>query len=112
MRVVEGLTIIRERLADNGAISATLNAVDSYITRAQGTDASARSLLELTRMLMRTQEAHKNSAVYNDLTLIEEQLTSAAAVSQSEREREEARPTPKLKKDYKVQREKEKATKK
>jgi hypothetical protein len=62
-------------------------------------------------MLMRTPEAHKNSAVYNDLTLIEEQLGVATAAAMAEREREEARPVPKDKKFYKAQRERDEAMK-
>ncbi len=111
MRVTDGLSIIRERLMQNGAIPQTLSMVDTYIDRAEGTDASAPSLLQLVRMLMRTQEAHRNSAVYNDLTLIEEQLTASAAAAQAEREREEARPMPKDKKFDRAQREREEAEK-
>lgn len=112
MRVTDGLLMIRERLVDNRAIADSTSMVDAYLRRAEGTDASARSLMELVRMLMRTPEAHKNSAVYNDLTLLEEQLTDASAIAQAERAREEARPTPKLKKEYKAQHAKEKAAKK
>lgn len=111
MRVTDGLTTIRERLAQNGAIPQTLSMVDTYIERARGTDASAPSLTQLVKMLMRTPEAHKNSAVYNDLTLIEEQLNTATAAAMAEREREDARPMPKDKKFYKAQREREQAIK-
>jgi hypothetical protein len=111
MRVTDGLMTIRDRLATNGAIPQTLTMVDTYINRAQGTDASAPSLTQLVKMLMRTPEAHKNSAVYNDLTLIEEQLGVATAAAMAEREREEARPVPKDKKFYKAQRERDEAMK-
>ncbi len=112
MRVVQGLATIRERLVDNHAIPQTLATVDAYIRRAEGTDANAPSLTQLVRMLMRTQEAHKNSAIYNDLVLLEEQLEGATAIAMAERAREEARPMPKDKKFYTAQREREKATKK
>jgi hypothetical protein len=111
MRVTDGLMTIRDRLAANGAIPPTLTMVDTYINRAQGTDASAPSLTQLVKMLMRTPEAHKNSGVYNDLTLIEEQLGVATAAALAEREREDARPVPKDKKFYKAQRERDDAVK-
>jgi hypothetical protein len=109
MRVVDGLTIIRERLVANNAVPQTLTSVDAYIRRAEGTDANAPSLVQLVRMLMRTQEAHKSSAVYNDLALLEEQMAASAAEAMAERAREESRPLPKDKKFYKAQREREKA---
>ncbi len=111
MRVTDGLGTIRDRLAANNAIPPTLTMVDTYLTRAQGTDASAPSLTQLVKMLMRTPEAHKNSGVYNDLTLLEEQLNTATAAAMAEREREDARPIPKDKKFYKAQRDKEQAIK-
>lgn len=111
MRVTDGLATIRERLVENNAIPQTLAMVDVYVKRAQGTDASAPSLTQLVRMLMRTPESHKNSGVYNDLTLIEEQLNAATAVALAERAREEARPIPKDKKFYKAQRDREQAVK-
>jgi hypothetical protein len=111
MRVTDGLATIRDRLAANNAIPPTLAMVDTYMNRAQGTDASAPSLTQLVKMLMRTPEAHKNSGVYNDLTLIEEQLNAATAIALAEREREDARPMPKDKKFYKAQRDREQAEK-
>lgn len=111
MRVTVGLETIRGRLLENGAIPQTLAMVDTYINRAQGTDASAPSLTQLVKMLMRTPEAHRNSGVYNDLTLLEEQLGAATAAAMAEREREESRPLPKDKKFYKAQREREQALK-
>src|SRR4051812_12058904 len=107
MRVTDGLNTLRGRLVENGAIPPTLSMVDAYLNRAQGTDASAQSLTQLVRMLMRTPEAHKNSGVYNDLALIEEQLNTATAAAMAERAREDARPVPKDKKFYKAQRDRE-----
>jgi hypothetical protein len=109
MRVVDGLSTIRERLVANNAVPQTLTTVDAYIRRAEGTDASAPSITQLVRMLMRTQEAHKSSAVYNDLALLEEQLATSTAAAMAERAKEESRPLPKDKKFYKAQREREKA---
>ena len=112
MRVVDGLNTIRERLVANNAVPQTLVSVDAYIRRAEGTDANAPSLTQLVRMLMRTPEAHKTSAVYNDLALLEEQLATSTAIAMAERAREEARPMPKDKKFYKAQREREQAANK
>lgn len=111
MRVTDGLGTIRERLAGNNAIAQTLSMVDNYLNRAQGTDASAPSLTHLVRMLMRTPEAHKNSGIYNDLALLEEQLNDASAIMMAERAREEAKPIPKDKKFYKAERAREQAIK-
>ena len=111
MRVTEGLAIIRDRLVANNAIPPTLRSVDTYFARAEGTDASAPSLLQLVRMLMRTPESHANSGIYNDLSLLEEQLSAASAAALAEREKEEARPTPKDKKFYRAQREREQTLK-
>jgi len=112
MRLIDGLTTIRTRLADNDADFTTLRFVDIYIKRAQGADVSVPSLMTALGKLMRTPEANGDSGIYNDLVLLEEQLQGAAAIAQAQRAEEEARPTPKLKKDYKVQREKERAAKK
>jgi len=111
MRVTDGLGTIRERLAGNNAIAQTLSMVDNYLNRAQGTDASAPSLTHLVRMLMRTPEAHKNSGIYNDLALLEEQLNVSSAAMMAERAREEAKPIPKDKKFYKAERAREQAIK-
>jgi len=111
MRLIDGLTTIRARLADNDADFTTLRFVDIYLKRAQGADVSVPSLMKTLGMLMRTPEANGDSGIYNDLVLLEEQLQGAAAIAQRQRAEEEARPTPKLKKDYKVQREKERAAK-
>lgn len=111
MRLIDGLTTIRGRLAENDADFITLRFVDSYIKKAQGADVTVPSLMKTLGMLMRTPEAHNDSGIYNDLVLLEEQLQGAAVAAQIQREQEEARPTPKLKKDYKAQREKERAAK-
>jgi len=112
MRLVDGLTTIRARLAENDADFTTLRFIDTYLKRAQGADVSVPSLMMTLGKLMRTPEANGDSGIYNDLVLLEEQLQGAAAVAQAQRAVEEARPTPKLKKDYKTQRDKERAAKK
>lgn len=112
MRLADALDIIRERLVTNTAAPQTLRVVDLYRRKAAAADAIVPSLMKTLTMLMRTPETNGDSSVYNDLALLEEQLQRSAAISQAEREREENRPMPKLKKDYKAEREKEKATKK
>ena len=111
MNVLEGLTTIRGRLESNGADPATLRLVDDISRRAAlpaARDASAPSLVQLVRMLARQPVASSNTRVYNDLVGLEEQLQTAAAAVRAEREAEERRPTPKLKKYYKDQKAKEK----
>ena len=111
MKVLEGLTIIRGRLESNGADAATLRLVDDISRRAAlpaARDASAPSLVQLVRMLARQPVASSNTRVYNDLVGLEEQLQNASAVIRAEREAEESRPQPKLKKFYKDQKVKEK----
>jgi len=111
MNVIEGLRMVRQRLVDNGAKEATLVHVDQIIKRASVPsvgNASAQSLLQLTRMLMRHPTAASNSAVYNDLALLEEHLESAA-VDGARRAAEDAnKPMPKTKKYYKELKEKQK----
>jgi hypothetical protein len=111
VNVLEGLTTIRGRLESNGADPATLRLVDDISKRASlpaAQQANAQSLLQLVRMLARSPLANSNARVYNDLVGLEEQLQDAAAAVRAEREAEERRPTPKLKKFYKEQKAKEK----
>lgn len=112
MRLADALEIIRERLITNSAQPQTLRVVDTYRKRAAGADVSVPSLMKTLTMLMRTPETNGDSSIYNDLVLLEEQFQRASAISQAEREREDNRPVPKLKKEYKAEREKEKAAKK
>jgi len=98
-------------LESNGADPATLQLVDDISKRASlpaAQQANAQSLLQLVRMLARSPIANSNARVYNDLVGLEEQLQNAAAVIRAEREAEESRPSPKLKKFYKDQKAKEK----
>ena len=113
MNVLEGLQQIRERLIDNDADPATLQAVDQIMRRAAlpaASPASAGSLLQLVRMLMRTPMANSNVRVYNDFVRLEEELGEAAAAFHQRREAEEAKPVPKTKKHYKELRERERKT--
>ena len=111
MNVLEGLKIIRGRLESNGADAATLVLVDDISRRAAlpaARDASAPSLVQLVRMLARQPAASSNTRIYNDLVGLEEQLQNATAAIRAEREADESRPQPKLKKFYKEQKAKEK----
>lgn len=111
MNLVEGLGRIRESLVKNRAQPATLSAVDAILANADaiqgGGDARVQSLLQVTRMLQRTPAASANVAIYNDLTLIEQQLTVQAQATAREREEEAAKPLPKTKKFYKEQKERQ-----
>ena len=114
MNVLEGLNAIRDRLEENDAGAATIALVDQMRKRAAvpaAQSASAQSLLQLTRMLIRTPAANSNVAVYNDLARLEEQLQDKAAEFHERRAAEDAKPLPKLKKYYKEQKEREKAKK-
>ena len=116
MNLVDGLERIRTMLVANAATTATLDAVDTIIDNAArmggGDNAKAQSLLQLTKMLMRTPASNQNVRVYNDLAKIEQQLTIRANEAAKERAEMVDKPMPKDKKFYKAQREREKATKK
>lgn len=109
MNVTEGLRTIRQRLEENAADPSTMSHVDQILKRASVPsvgNASAQSLLQLTRMLMRHPTAAANSAVYNDLALLEEQLESSALASAARAAEEASKPMPKSKKYYKALKEK------
>lgn len=110
MNVLEGLQHIRDRLIDNDADPATIQCVDQIMRRAAlpaAAPASATSLLQLVRMLMRTPAANSSVAVYNDLVRLEEELSDAAVAYRERQAAEEARPVPKTKKYYKTLKERE-----
>ena len=110
MNVLDGLQRIRDRLLENDADPATIAAVDQFIMRASlpaAASASAASLLQLVRMLMRTPAANNNTAVYNDLTRLEEELADAGAALRERQAAEDAKPVPKTKKYYKQLKERE-----
>jgi hypothetical protein len=110
MNVLEGLTAIRDRLEENDASSATIALVDQMRKRAAvpaAQSASAQSLLQLVRMLIRTPAANSNVAVYNDLAKLEDQLQERATAFHEQKAADDAKPLPKLKKYYKEQKEKE-----
>lgn len=115
MNLVDGLERVRGMLEANGADPATLRAVDMILANADrtsgGDNAQAQSLLQITKMLMRTSTANQDVRVYNDLTKVEQQLTVRAQAVAAERAAEADKPMPKSKKFYKEQREREKAAK-
>jgi hypothetical protein len=99
----DGLERIRERLVEYDARPETLKLVDTMIDRASapGADRAQASLAQLVRLLMRTPVANSNTAVYNDLTRVEADVTETAARRAAEAEAEANRPIPKSKKYYK-----------
>lgn len=115
MNLVEALERVRAMLAENGAQAATLRVVDGIRANADriqgGGDARAQSLLQITRMLLRTPAASQNVRIYNDLALLEQQLAERAEVAARERETELDRPMPKDKKFYKARKEREQRAK-
>lgn len=111
MNVTEGLQRIRERLEDNDAEQESIQAVDLIMRRAAlpaAAPASATSLLQLVRMLMRTPAANNNVRVYNDFVRLEEEMSEAATAFRERQAAEEAKPVPKTKKFYKDLKEREK----
>lgn len=104
MDVQQGLQQIRERLVDQDASPATLKLVDGIMQRAAlpaASSATAGSLLQLVRMLMRSPQASGNPTVYNDLVRVESELEERAAEFRERQAAEDAKPIPKLKKYYK-----------
>lgn len=113
MNVLEGLKLIRLRLEEQGSLPETLSLVDQISKRAAlpaAQPASATSLLQLVRMLMRHPTAAANNRVYNDLVRLEDELQTGAAATRARIEAEDAKPIPKTKKFYKEQKEREKKT--
>jgi hypothetical protein len=111
MNVKEGLTEIRARLVENGAQKETVKMVEMILQRAAlpaAKDATATSMLQLVRMLMRNAVSNSNPAVYNDLVKLESQLEERAEEYRALRDEEErmANPkNPKPKKYYKTHKE-------
>jgi len=116
MNLVDGLERIRTMLTANQADPATFGVVDMILDNAArmgaNDNAKAQSLLQITKMLMRTPASNGNVRIYNDLARIEQQLTIRANELAKERADVVDRPVPKDKKFYKAQRDKEKAAKK
>lgn len=110
MNVQEGLQEIRRRLEDNSASSKSIQVVDTIQQRASlpaASAASATSLLQLVRMLMRSPASNSDPIVYNDFVRIESDLEQRADQFRAEREAEDARPMPKSRKYYKSLKESE-----
>lgn len=113
MNVLEGLQTIRRRLEENGANPESIALVDQISRRAAlpaAQPASAQSLLQLVRMLMRHPTSASNVRVYNDFVRLEDEIQTASAAFRERQALEEARPIPKTKKYYKELKEKEKKT--
>ena len=109
MNVQEGLQEIRQRLVDNGAQAGSIQTVDAILKRASlpaASSASANSLLQLVRMLMRTPMANENPRIYNDFVKIEADLEDRAEQFRAIKAEEDAKPLPKSHKFYKEQKQK------
>lgn len=107
MNVQEGLQTIRAKLSEHEADKATLQLVDGILQRAAlpaASAATAGSMLQLVRMLMRSPQASANPTVYNDLVKVESEYEQRAVDYREQVAAEEARPIPKLKKEYKKKR--------
>jgi hypothetical protein len=112
VNVSEGLQRIRERLEANDAEPESIQAVELIMRRAAlpaAAPATATSMLQLVRMLMRTPAANNNVRVYNDFVRLEEEMSVAATAFRERQAAEEAKPVPKTKKYYKDLKEREKA---
>ena len=104
MIVKEGLQEIRGRLIANGASTKSVAVVDAILQRASlpaVQQASAGSMLQLTRMLMRSPIANSDPLVYDDFVQVEAALENRSEEFRAQREAEDARPVPKTKKFYK-----------
>lgn len=104
MNVQEGLQEIKRRLEDNGADRASIAVVEAIQKRASlpaAASASATSMLQLVRMLMRSPASNSDPRVYNDFVRLESELEQRSDVLRAEREAEDARPVPKPRKYYK-----------
>lgn len=115
MNVADGLKAVRTRLEEQGAAPETLKFVDLFIKRASlagAAGASAQSLAQLVRMLIRTKEANGNTVIYNDLARLEDTMMGQSAEYQARKAAEESKPLPKTKKYYKDLKEKEEREKK
>lgn len=110
VNVKEGLQEIRTRLIDNGASQKSIDAVDLVLKRAslpQAQSATATSMLQLVRMLMRSPAANADAEVYDDFVQLEAVLEDHATVARAAREAEDAKPLPKSRKYYKDLKEKQ-----
>ncbi len=110
MKVKEGLEEIRGRLVRNGANPKSLQVVDAIMQRASlpaAQSASAGSLTQLVRMLMRSPVANADPIVYNDFVKVEEELEIRTEEFRAQREAEDAKPVPKARKFYKAQKDKQ-----
>ena len=104
MNIAENMGRLRDQLRHRGAKPQTIAMVDKYLALAQRVGGSEHSTgLKVLQRLMRAPEAAADTAIYNDLVGLEEELEAVRQENQREREAIEARPIPKPKKFYKQQ---------
>ncbi len=105
MNIAENLVRIQQRLIEKRARPQTVAMLDRYITLAEQASGSEHtSQLRVLHRLLRSPEASQDTAIYNDLVGLEEELEAYREEAAREREALEARPLPKTKKYYKQQR--------
>jgi hypothetical protein len=111
MNARDGLQRIRERLEENGARTATLDLVDSFIDRASDPQfgSAQASLVRLTSLLAKSQPASNDVGIYDDLVQLQDALEAEAAKRAAAADAEFNKPIPKSKKYYKQLKEKEKS---
>lgn len=102
MNLADAFQRIRDRLDENGARPETLKLVDTIASQPGVAQAQARSLNELVRRLMRTPIAHDNVHIYDDLAVLDEQLSRASSEAAAQRAADDSKPLPKSKKYYKT----------
>ena len=102
MNVAENMVRIQQRMIERRAKPQTVAMLDRYITLAERMGGNEHvSQLKVLQRLMRAPEAASDTAIYNDLVGLEEELQVARDEREREREALDARPIPKTKKYYK-----------
>ena len=108
MNIAENMVRLRQQLQERKASPRTLAMVDKYISLAEKVGGSEHtSQLRVLQRLLRAPESSSDTAIYNDLVGLEEELEAVRDENAREREALDARPMPKLKKFYKQQKERD-----
>jgi hypothetical protein len=104
VNIAENMVRLQQKLIERRAKPQTVAMLDRYITLAERVGGNEYSTqLRVLQRLMRSPEAIKDTAIYNDLAGLEEELEEVREQNAREREALEARPLPKTKKYYKQQ---------
>ncbi|MDP9353079.1 MAG: hypothetical protein M3P51_16275 [Chloroflexota bacterium] len=109
MNIAENMVRLQQQLIERRARPQTIAMLDRYITLAENVGGNEyASQLRVLQRLMRAPEAIKDTAIYNDLAGLEEQLEGVREQNAREREALDARPLTKPKKYYKEQKNRKK----